>query len=787
MKYPVFLIVLLSFGISFNAVSQDYTAKKSQETISADGQEFYIHQVVKGNTLYNISKAYGIPSHIILQYNPSISDGLRLGMELKIPLQKPDTVDFIYHIVKKQETIYQISKIYNVTIEDIKSLNEISDESISEGQYLKIPSIFTQADERTLHSELLVEEPLKIDQEKYNTYKVLPKETLFTISKRFGISVEALMYLNDLSNPQIQEGQVLLLPKKLTLPNQQVQLDTSRFIQHKVMPKETLYGIARQYAVSISEIEKNNELGDRQIQIGQSLLIPRKLNETGYIKHKVSDRKEKLTLIAARYDVSVAELKMANPNAASKLKRGESVLIPLDYIETDFEVIEEEIIEEIPKEEMVDDVPDACAKVQFQEKKFKIALMLPLYLDEIDSMMFVDTMSLMGSRYNKPYKFIEFYEGALLAARELNKSGFDFEIQVYDVPREEEASRKILADPHLLSCDLIIGLLYTKSFDIVSEFSKRHHIPLVNVLSKRRKVIYDNPNVFKIEPNEDALMEKVGEYILDRYKDNNVILVRNNPYQLSNEYHNLRKILEAGIPEKVAIPNDEILYRVSQYEMDYPDSEIDYSIFATKELRTTLPGFDYDLTQAYPTDTTFFPNRLKTVVYSVDSLYGLSQASSLFRNNLVVAFGTEEVFAIELFTKLNFVRDSFDYQVIGLPYWADFNSLDVAYTQPLGLHVASDAYINYSDSIVQNFIMNFRAEYGIEPQKDRYAFLGYDITKYFLTALADYGTIFQECLDELEVDLLENHLQFEKVPDAGYENRNWNILRQRNFNYHLVY
>ncbi|NPD84803.1 LysM peptidoglycan-binding domain-containing protein [Lentimicrobium sp. L6] len=791
MKYPVFLTLLLSLCINFTAVSQDYSAQKSEETMSEDGKKFYIHHVVKGNTLYNISKTYGVATNVILKNNPLLNDGLRMGLELRIPVQaKTATIDFIYHIVKKKETLYHISKIYNVTIADIKTLNEIEGEEISPGQYLKIPSMFVQSNESSLHTEAQEAKTAKIDDDKYSIYKVQPKETLFTISKRFGISVDALMYINDLTDSNIQEGQDLLIPKKLTQPQKQSTIDSARFIQHKVKPQETLFGLARQYAIPVAEIEKNNELGDRQIQIGQTLLIPRKLNETGYIKHKVAERKEKLTQIAVSYDVTVADLKMANPNVSSKLKRGESLLIPLDFIETDFETEElEDIV--VSGEEIVDDIPDViedslCSKIGEQDKRYKVVLMLPLYLNEIDSLIFVDTMVLMDRRYDKPFKFIEFYEGALLAARELNESGLEFDLHVMDIPRETEGTRAALNSTDLSDVDLIISLLYSSSFEVVSEYSNRHQIPLVNVLSKRRKVIYDNPNVFKIEPDEDALIEQVGNYIVDRYQNHNIILVRSNPYQLANEYKELKQILEEGIPNQMGIPNADILYKVSQYELDYPETEIDYSILATKEIRKVMPGFDYELTQSYPNDTTLLPNSLKTVVYSVDSLYGISEASSLIRNNLVVAFGTEEVFAIELFTKLNFVRDSFDYQVIGLPHWSDYTEIDVAYTQPLGLQVASAKYIDYSKPEVQDFVLSFRDEFGIEPQKNRHAFLGYDVTKYFLTALANYGLNFQDCLDDMEVELLENHLDFKKIPDAGFENKNWNILRQRNFNYHLV-
>lgn len=787
MRYHFLILFVISLLLSVSAFSQDYSAVKSQGTIMENGEKYYVHTVVKGNTLYNISKAYNVATNTITKLNPELNEGLKLGLQLKIPYQTATQTDFIYHIVKKKETLYQISKIYNVTVDDIKSINNIKEEEISPGQYLKIPSMYVKANEDQLHQEATEVVTLVIDDKKNISYTVQSKETLFTISKRFGISIDALMYINDLNSSNISTGQVLLIPRKLIEIVENPSIDTTKFIQHKVKPKETLYGIARLYAIPIGEIKKYNELGEGQIQIGQTLNIPRELNETGYIKHRVEAKKEKLSKIASIYNVSLPELKEANPNIDSKLKRGESLLIPIGYVETDFEEQEllpqQEIVEEI---EESDPISQSCPKLNTQTKKFKIAIMLPMYLEEVDSLNQMDNHSLVNSKFDKSFKFIEFYEGALLAAKELSQDGFDFDLHVYDVPRDVESTQKVLENPDLKDMDLILSLLYSKSFEQVNYFSKTYQIPLVNVLSKRRKILYDNPNVFKVEPNENALLNQVSRHILNHYKDHNIIIVRSNPYQLANEYQVLKDHIAAEIKAKASISNQDVISKVSRYEMKYRDTNIDYTIAATKEINRVFPGFDYQLIQNYPEDSIVIPNRLKTVIYSKDSLAGVAEASSLYRDNLVIALGNEEVFAIELFTKLNFVRDSFNYKVIGLPNWSQYNSLDVAYTQPMGLTIATNKFVDYNQENVQEFIVNFRSEYGIEPEVSRYAFLGYDVTRYFLSALYFYGSDFQNCLKFMDVELLENQLKFRKIPDAGFENTNWNLIQQRDYNYHLL-
>lgn len=794
MKLKRAVLILLFFSC-IQLFAQDYSATKSSETIVEGQQTFFLHTVEKGNTLYNISKAYNIPPNIILKHNPDINDGLKLDMKLRIPKQQKKAEDFIYHIVKKKETLYQISKIYNVSVDDIIEMNSLTNKEISVGKYLKIPSMYINAKQDVQVVEVKKGKKDKKEKQenvnKYAIYKVQPKETLFSISKRFGISVDALKYLNDLTSTNLSTGQTLIIPKKLTEKKADQEINADKYISHKVQAKETLYGIARLYAVSIQDIEKANELGEVQIQIGQNLRIPRDLNKTGFITHKVTERREKLTKIASNYNMSVLDLKKANPKSKEKLKRGQRLKIPLGYVEANFDQEEALVVfdEEEKQEEEIDEKEDkgACREAADPFKTYDVALMLPLYLNEVDELINKEAKDLLNHSKDKPFKFIEFYEGALLAAQELKDQGVKFKLHVYDIPRQADSTAIVLRDPKLKEMDLMICLSYANSFELISEFSKAHQIPLVNATSKRREIIYNNPYVFKIEPREDRLYSTISDYVINNHSQKNIILVKSNPYQLEKEYRSVSETAQLGIPINVKIPHDQILYKVSSYEMEYPDVlPLDFAYKTTESLKQYNPSFNYDQIQAYPADSLLIRNNLQTVIYSRDSLAGLLKASSLFRDNLVIAFGQDEVFAIELFTQLNSVRDSFNYEVIGLPYWNDYNSLDVEYTQPMKLKVMNSRFVNYNQPLVQDFVLNFRAKYGIEPQVNRYAFLGYDICKYFLTALHNFGGNFPNCINELEIDLLQNQFEFEHHPGIGYENVHWNILKQESYNYHKI-
>ena len=659
MRYKILAVFFLFMSMSLIAFGQEFAAQKSKNTITENGQKLYIHQVVKGNTLYNISKVYGVASAIIIKANPEVANGLKVGSEIKIPFGQDTSDDYIYHIVKKKETLFTIAKIYNVKAEDIEKINEIQNSEITPGQYLKIPSFYMNTDEGILHVEANDVEPADIQDNQHQNYRVKPKETLYTISKMFGISVDALMKLNQLTSTDIKPGQVLLVPKK-SASSEKTEESTSKNgnIEHKVLAKETLYGIARQYAVSVPEIKEINNLGETQIQPGQILLIPRRLNQTGYIEHNVAGKTEKLTKIADEYQVSLGDLKQANPDLSEKVKKGESVKIPLGYVESEYAVSEknESEGEDLEKNEEPNNAL-RCRKQKDQLKNIQVVLLMPFHLKDVPALNITDSSSVNSQDYDKALQFIEFYEGALIAAREMNSDGFDFQLKVFDVTTENDATKLISSHPELAKAHVIISLLYSKSFDIISNFSRDNKIPLVNVVSKRRKIIFDNPYVFKVQPNEEALYDKVAQYIQEYYSDYNIIIARSNPYQLVNEFNLFQQKLEQRLPSTLSLKSSDLTSSLKE-RMDAPGStEPNIVTSANKELQKIQSNYSYQYLLSHPNETITVENKINLMTYSVDTTAGLTRVSSALRKNLVIALGNEEVFGIELFTKLNFYKD----------------------------------------------------------------------------------------------------------------------------------
>lgn len=121
---------------------------RSTQIIQESGNKYYVHKVEKGQTLYSISKAYEIPVKEILLLNPAAEEGIKAEMILKIPAEKnkkstgqiDESGKFILHSVEKKQTLYAISKIYKVDEESIIKANPGVDfASLSVGSSIKIP------------------------------------------------------------------------------------------------------------------------------------------------------------------------------------------------------------------------------------------------------------------------------------------------------------------------------------------------------------------------------------------------------------------------------------------------------------------------------------------------------------------------------------------------------------------------------------------------------------------------------------------------------------------------
>lgn len=200
------------------------------------------------------------------------------------------------YIVKKGDTLYSISKKYNISTDELKKINNLISNTLSIGQVLKLKYMDT-------------DNPI---------YIVKKNDTLFSIAKNNNVSVEELVQVNNLINPNLKIGQELYIPKKEEVPI----LDDYEI--YTVKKGDSLWKISKEYNITIPELEKINNLSDLKLQINQKLLVPRnKKDDATYIVQKG----DSLWSIARKYNLTVDELKGKNSLDSNLLSIGQKLII----------------------------------------------------------------------------------------------------------------------------------------------------------------------------------------------------------------------------------------------------------------------------------------------------------------------------------------------------------------------------------------------------------------------------------------------------------------------------
>jgi len=226
---PLLLITLILY-------SQEVQVKISTDKVRVDGKTYYVHIVQPGETLYSISKAYGVSQSDIAISNPDIYAGLKVGQALKIPASVRETQsddDFIYHIVKRKETLFGISRMYNVSIDDIVRLNPDAKDGLKYSQTLRIPK----------KPIAEIEQQPAVDSVEFILHQVQPREGLFAISRKYGVSPKEIEYYNyDLVKDGLKLGTTLRIPKvKLQPVNESIIADSLTDAPAKVSSCDNAY------------------------------------------------------------------------------------------------------------------------------------------------------------------------------------------------------------------------------------------------------------------------------------------------------------------------------------------------------------------------------------------------------------------------------------------------------------------------------------------------------------------------------------------------------------------
>ena len=217
-----------------------------------------VYVVKKGDTLWGISNQFGVSVSELAKINNVDASTLIVGQSLVIPTKSGNNPDnmFMYKVVKG-DTLYSIAKRYGTSVEEIKKINYLDTNSLVVGQVIRIPEMYTK--------------PWDMNVPSYINYKVVKGDTLYSIAKKYGVSVDSIIQDNSLKSNTLSIGQNLKIRTSEVLEcfGEEDVLDRT----YTVVKGDTLYSVARRFNTTVNDIKTKNNLTSNVLSVGQILKI----------------------------------------------------------------------------------------------------------------------------------------------------------------------------------------------------------------------------------------------------------------------------------------------------------------------------------------------------------------------------------------------------------------------------------------------------------------------------------------------------------------------------------
>lgn len=431
------LIIFLSFFLVFGMSYAEGTAQ----------EKYRSHRVKQGETVYSISKKYDVSETSIYKLNPDARNGISSNSILIIPSgdsinSGSAQVKFKRHRVKRKETLFSIAQKYNITVDDIKKYNKhLYSEGLKKGEKLQIP--------------------------------IIPKTQNST-----GITTNT-------GNGDTQT--------------------------HIVLAKETKYGIARKYGITIVELETLNPDVPINFPIGTKLKVPNTsvtasatIEESTFDFYEVQP-KEGFFRLKIKLGLTQEEIVALNPYAKDGLKDGMILKIPKE--------IAIALSENANKVNLENKINDRTRK--------RVAILLPFQLKKV-------TDSVSGNveliKNNRTIRIaLDFYSGALMAAEFAKDKGLSTELNFYDTEGSVNKTSSILTRNDFSNVDAVIGPLLSKNVEKTASILKSDNVPVFSPLSNRN--IKLTSNLFQTLPSDKLLETAMIDYLMENIGNRNVLLI----------------------------------------------------------------------------------------------------------------------------------------------------------------------------------------------------------------------------------------------------------------------
>jgi hypothetical protein len=343
---------------------------------------------------------------------------------------------------------------------------------------------------------------------------------------------------------------------------------------------------------------------------------------------------------------------------------------------------------------------------------------------------------------------LHFYSGARLALDEMrDAAGPGFNVKVEDTNANENTTRLLTSSPGFQESQLVIGPYLKNNVTAMAEAVRGRETVLISPFSASGGISQANPNYVQVNPTLETHLRSLIKHAYKTQNAERIVLVTgSDPAQ------------QTGLG-----------YIQDEYKILTGNAEIE-----------PLEELSLDINDATVSLSDYMGGRRKTVF-------------------IVPVYNDEPFVANFLRLLYNTTRDDFGrgVAVYGMPQWQDYTRINFDYYEGTNVHISSSVFIDKLDPSVRAFRRNFFERFAALPRDE--AYVGYDVTRYFLRMAAEHGTRFQYALEANPEDLLHTKFRFEPVAvvPAGatgfeqstldrFENKFVNILQFKDYSFRRV-
>jgi len=581
----------------------------------------------------------------------------------------------------------------------------------------------------------------------YYLHIVREKQTLFSICKAYGVSMKDVMEINRKKNHNLDLNEILRIPfvqsdslKKADKPQKKEQ---TKYFYYVIQKGDTLYSLSKKFNQTVENLKADNpEIGiNNKLAVGTILKVKKQANtqvtekKKNTYKVKASDSEADILL---KFDIKKRAFRRLNPHIRSfrNIASGTIVNLPKNAKQiTPVEEVEVATTDGIRQATDYNQIFKEYSIDTTVQSKIDIALFLPLYAALNDSLnweiSYQDTLKIMTRKepetvYPKSRDFIRLYQGVLLAVEDLKKQGLEINLHVFDTEKKQSTVRQTLNNLGPLKLDLILGPVYSHTFDLVAEYAQENQIPIISPLSSRNAQLHNNPFVFQLNTSTESLCDNIFNHLMADKENKNIVIVHSKNYKELEEYKLVRDI-------------EQQLFENGKY---WQYTNLTYS---------KLSFEDY-------------------------GNLGLEHLLSKTQENIIVIPSSKPAVVESFLTNLKILGKSYPIQLIGFPSWQRYSSMDPSNLFELNTLILSPYFIDYESEKVNNFIDRFRYEFSCEPND--YSFRAYDFTLYFSTAIKRFGHRFFDHLNEIkDIELIQSNYSIKSVNAwGGFENKGLHVI-----------